>query len=130
RYALILFGLLGAAFLYGGVIITPAISILSAVEGLGVAAPGIEHWVVSITLIILVALFAFQHKGTARVGSVFGPVMALWFVVIALLGLTAIVANPAVLAALSPTHAAAFLVDNGWSGFLVLYAVFLVTTGG
>lgn len=130
RYALILFGLLGAAFLYGGVIITPAISILSAVEGLGVAAPGIEHWVVPITIAILVALFAFQHKGTARVGSVFGPVMALWFFTIAVLGLVSIVATPQVLVALSPHYAAAFMLDNGWAGFLVLYAVFLVTTGG
>lgn len=130
RRALILFGLLGAALLYGGVIITPAISILSAVEGLEVAAPGIERWVVPITLAILVALFAFQHKGTARVGSVFGPVMALWFATIAGLGIASIVATPHVLVALNPAWAVNYLMHDGWSGFLVLYAVFLVTTGG
>lgn len=130
RHFLILFGLLGAALLYGGVIITPAISILSAVEGLEVAAPGIEPWVVPITIAILIALFSFQHKGTARVGSVFGPVMALWFAVIAGLGLASILATPHVLVALSPSYAVQYLMHDGWTGFLVLYAVFLVTTGG
>lgn len=130
RHLLILFGLLGAALLYGGVIITPAISILSAVEGLELAAPGIEPWVVPITIAILVALFAFQHKGTARVGSVFGPVMALWFATIAALGIASIMVTPEVLVAVSPTYAIDFLRHDGLQGFLVLYAVFLVTTGG
>ncbi len=130
RHWLILFGLLGAGLLYGGVIITPAISILSAVEGLKVATPLFTPYVVPITITILVLLFAFQRKGTARVGAIFGPIMALWFAVMAVLGAISIVQTPRVLVALSPTYAVAFFVHDGWVGFLVLYAVFLVATGG
>lgn len=90
RHLLILFGLLGATLLYGGVIITPAISILSAVEGLGFATPLFELYVIPITIAILVLLFAFQHKGTASVGTLFGPIMVLWFAVIAGLGVASI----------------------------------------
>lgn len=130
RHLLILFGLFGAALLYGGVIITPAISILSAVEGIEVVTPLFAPYVVPTTVAILVLLFAFQHKGTAHIGAVFGPVMALWFLVIAVLGTISIMHTPSVLKALSPTYAAAFLLHDGWAGFIVLYAVFLVTTGG
>ncbi|MGH8127077.1 MAG: potassium transporter Kup [Gammaproteobacteria bacterium] len=130
RHLLILFALFGAALLYGGVIITPAISILSAVEGLKVATPFFKPYVVPVTIVILVLLFAFQHKGTARVGSVFGPIMTVWFLVIGGLGLASIVHTPQVLVALNPYYAAQFLLRDGWVAFLVLYAVFLVTTGG
>jgi len=130
RHMLILFALLGAALLYGGVIITPAISILSAVEGLKVATPLFTPYVVPATIVILILLFAFQHKGTARVGSVFGPIMTVWFLVIAGLGVASIVQTPGVLVALSPMYAIEFILRDGWTGFLVLYAVFLVTTGG
>ena len=130
RHLLILFALLGAALLYGGVIITPAISILSAVEGLKVATPLFTPYVVPATIVILILLFAFQQKGTARVGAVFGPVMTLWFLVIAGLGIASIVQTPGVLVALNPMYAIEFILRDGWAGFLVLYAVFLVTTGG
>jgi len=130
RHLLILFALLGAALLYGGVIITPAISILSAVEGLKVATPVFTPYVVPATIVILILLFAFQQKGTARVGAVFGPVMTLWFLVIAGLGVASIVQTPGVLVALNPMYAIEFILRDGWAGFLVLYAVFLVTTGG
>lgn len=130
RRLLILFGLAGAALLYGGVIITPAISILSAVEGLAVATPFFAPYVVPATVVILVLLFAFQHKGTAHIGAVFGPVMFLWFLVIAVLGVASIVQTPSVLRALSPAYAFTFAQHGGWRAFVVLYAVFLVTTGG
>lgn len=130
RHALILLGLFGASLLYGGVIITPAISVLSAVEGLEIATPFFTPYVVPITLVILVLLFAFQHKGTERVGSVFGPVMLLWFLCIGVLGAISIFQTPRVLEALNPEYAFAFFIHNGWAGILVLYAVFLVNTGG
>lgn len=128
--AIVLMGLFGAALLYGDGTITPAISVLSAVEGLEVATPVFEPYVIPITAAILIALFAFQRRGTAGVGLLFGPVTLVWFVVLAGLGLAGIAAAPRVLAALLPTHAAAFLLANGWPGFLVVGAVFLVVTGG
>lgn len=130
RLALILLGLFGASLLYGGVIITPAISVLSAVEGLKIATPLFSPYVIPITLTILVLLFAFQHKGTERVGSIFGPVMMLWFLTIGALGLISIFQTPQVLAAFNPIYAFEFFRHNGWVGILVLYAVFLVNTGG
>ncbi|MGH8427824.1 MAG: potassium transporter Kup [Gammaproteobacteria bacterium] len=130
RHALILLGLFGAAVLYGGVMITPAISILSAVEGLEIAAPGFNPWVIPITIVILILLFAFQRRGTARVGTVFGPVMVLWFLTLAILGVIGIMHEPQVLEAVNPLYAVEFFLHDGWIGFLVLYAVFLVTTGG
>jgi len=129
RRLLVLTGLAGAAMLYAGIMITPAISILSAVEGLEVASPGLERWVVPITLAILVGLFAVQRFGTARIGVAFGPIMTLWFVAIAALGVYGILQEPQVLAALNPFQAFMFFRDNGLTGFLVLFAVFLVTTG-
>lgn len=129
RRSLVLLGLVGAAMLYAGIMITPAISILSAVEGLEVASPGMESWVVPTTLVILVLLFAVQRFGTARIGAAFGPVMALWFVAIAALGVYGILKEPQVLAAVDPRHAIRFFHDNGLTAFLVLFAVFLITTG-
>jgi KUP system potassium uptake protein len=110
--------------------ITPAISVLSAVEGLEVAAPALERFVIPITLGILIALFFFQSHGTERVGTVFGPVMLLWFVTIALLGVGSIVSHPGVLLAVSPHYALKFFYANGWHGFLIMGTVFLVVTGG
>lgn len=130
RRALILLGLLGAAMLFGGAMITPAISVLSAVEGLQVAAPGMRAGVIPLTIGILIALFAVQRHGTAKVGAVFGPVMLLWFVVLAALGIRGIALAPRVLEAVNPWHAIVFLREGGWKAYLVLYAVFLVTTGG
>ncbi len=128
--ALVVLGLFGAALLYGDGMITPAISVLSAVEGLQVAAPGFQHYVVPITVAILVGLFWFQKRGTATVGSIFGPVILTWFLVIGSLGVAEILRTPRVLAAVLPNHALAFFLDNGAQGFFVLGAVFLVVTGG
>lgn len=123
-------GLFGAALLYGDGMITPAISVLSAVEGLGVATPFFDPYVVPITIGILIVLFLFQRRGTASVGAVFGPVMLLWFGTLAVLGLLWIVREPGVLAAVNPAYAVTFFLHNGVKGFLVLGAVFLVATGG
>src|SRR5699024_8372778 len=107
----------------------PAISILSAVEGLEVASPAMKTWVVPATLAILVLLFAVQRFGTARIGAAFGPVMVLWFVVLAGLGVYGILQEPRVLTAVDPRHAIRFFRADGLAAFLVLFAVFLVTTG-
>ncbi len=130
RFVLIALGIFGAALLYGDGMITPAISVLSAVEGLEVATPVFEPYVIPITIVILVALFMLQRRGTAKVGMIFGPVTVVWFVILALLGVGQIIHAPAVLAAVSPSYAVAFFLHNGWEGFLVLGAVFLVVTGG
>ncbi len=130
RRTLILLGILGASMLYGGAMITPAISVLSAVEGLQVAAPGLDSYVIPITLGILVALFAVQRHGTARVGAVFGPLTLVWFAVLAALGIRGILQAPEVLTALDPRHAIRYFAANGPVGYFALYAVFLVTTGG
>lgn len=123
-------GIAAAALFYGDSTITPAISVLSAIEGLEVAAPGLEDYVLPITIAILVALFALQRKGTAMVGSLFGPVMILWFTVLAFLGIKNIVKAPLVLAALSPHYGALFMYNHGGLGFLALAAVVLAVTGG
>ena len=130
RWFVVALGLFGAALLYGDGMITPAISVLGAVEGLSVAAPALEHWIVPISVVILIGLFAFQKYGTAAVGAVFGPVMLLWFATIATLGVWGILREPAVLRAVNPVHAVRFFAANGFAGFLVLGAVFLVATGG
>src|SRR5438445_1717531 len=130
RFLLVSLGLFGAALLYGDGMITPAISVLSAVEGLEVATPVFTPFVVPITVIVLVILFFVQRFGTARVGAAFGPVMMVWFAVIALLGLMQIVQEPHVLAAFNPNYGVEFFVRNGHRGFLVLGAVFLAVTGG
>jgi KUP system potassium uptake protein len=129
RLAVISAGILGAALLYGDGAITPAISVLSALEGLKTAAPAIAPWVVTLAVAILVALFALQPQGSGRIGRLFGPIMTLWFVVIAVLGLVGLIRHPGVLAALDPRYGASLLFTHGWSGFLVLGAVFLCATG-
>jgi KUP system potassium uptake protein len=122
-------GLFGAALLYGDGIITPAISVLSAAEGLEIATPAFKPYVLPSTLLILFLLFFFQKYGTARVGGVFGPIMLAWFGTIATLGVLEIVRGPAILRALSPSYGVQFLLDHGTAGFLVLGAVVLVVTG-
>jgi KUP system potassium uptake protein len=123
-------GILGAALFFGDGILTPAISVLSAVEGVTLVAPTLDGVVVPITVVILVALFAVQRNGTDRVGRVFGPVIVLWFVTLGVLGLLQIAKMPEVLTALNPLHAIAFFAGNGVHAFIVLSAVFLVVTGG
>lgn len=130
RWMVILLGLFGAALLYGDGIITPAISVLSAVEGLAVATPMFEPYLLAITTVILIALFAVQSRGTAGVGALFGPITLLWFVVLAVLGFVHIGRQPGVLAALHPGYALDFFVQNSVRSFLVLGSVFLVVTGG
>lgn len=130
RRALLLVGVFGASLLYGDVMITPAISVLSAVEGLEVATPALQEYVIPVTIAILFLLFFFQRHGTAKVGSVFGPVMLLWFVVLAVLGVNGILESPQVLKAVAPWYGVDFFMRNHWTGFLVLSAVFLVVTGG
>ncbi|HEX6179462.1 MAG TPA: potassium transporter Kup [Thermoanaerobaculia bacterium] len=130
RTVLIALGLFGSALLYGDGMITPAITMLSAFEGIGVATPLFDRWVVPLTVVALVALFAVQKHGTAGVGKLFGPLMFVWFVVLAALGLWNITQMPSVLAAASPTWAFAFLTTHPLAGYLVLGAVFLVVTGG
>ncbi|MBQ0832778.1 potassium transporter Kup [Marinobacter sp.] len=130
RRTLILVGLFGAGLLYGGTMLTPAISVLSAVEGLEVAAPSLDAYVLPITITILVLLFAMQKYGTAKVGTMFGPIMVAWFVTLAALGVNSIIAHPEVLRAVAPWYAVQFLASNHLAGFLVLIGVFLVATGG
>jgi KUP system potassium uptake protein len=130
RWALVLLGLFGTALLYGDGMITPAISVLSAVEGTTIAAPALEDLVIPLTVAILVAIFAVQRFGTHAVGRVFGPIMVLWFSVLGVLGARQVAAEPHVLAALDPRHGVEFFADNGMTGVLVLGSVFLVVTGG
>jgi len=130
RWALILVGLFGAALLYGDGMITPAISVLSAVEGIQVAEPGVEGIVIPAAVVILIAVFSVQSKGTGAVGRLFGPIMVLWFSVLAVLGASHILDAPRVFEAINPLHALEFFVDEGWEGFLVLGSVVLVVTGG
>ena len=124
-------GLVGAALLYGDGVITPAISVLGAVEGIGVAAPHLPSWTVPmLSSVILVALFMFQRHGTAKVGAVFGRVMLVWFAAIGVLGVYGILRHPEVIAAINPWHAVDFFLRDGVRGFLILGAVVLVVTGG
>lgn len=130
RPVLIGLGIFGAALLYGDGMITPAITVLSAVEGLKVATPLFEPYVVPIAVVILLGIFLIQQFGTHRVGRMFGPVMVIWFITLAVLGISWIVRYPAVLAAVNPIHALRFFRENGMHGFTVLGAVFLAVTGG
>jgi KUP system potassium uptake protein len=122
-------GLLGAALIYGDGVITPAISVLSAVEGVNVVTDSLKPFVMPIAVVILVTLFAAQHFGTEKIGRAFGPIMLLWFLVIGLLGVTGIAHNPHVLAAVNPLHAVEFFAQDRAVGFLVLGGVFLCITG-
>jgi KUP system potassium uptake protein len=130
RWVLVLVGILGAALLYGDGMVTPAISVLAAVEGTAVATPSFTHYVVPIACVILVGLFMVQRKGTAVIGRIFGPMMIVWFVTIAVLGANQLRREPRVLRAVWPGYAVQFFVDNGVKGFLVLGAVILVVVGG
>ena len=130
RGLLVLIGLFGTALLYGDGMITPAISVLSAVEGTKVKAPGLADWVVPIAIVIIVGLFAVQRRGTASIGRVFGPIMIVWFAAIGLLGLVEVLDNPDVLEALNPYYALQMLTSNNLDGFLALGSIFLVVTGG
>jgi KUP system potassium uptake protein len=129
RGIILILGLFGAALLYGDGLITPVISVLSAVEGLTTAAPHYGIFVVPISLIILVLLFTFQKHGSGKIGSVFGPVMFIWFAVIGMLGLFSITSDPLVLSAVDPRHAVRFFVQNRIHGFFTLGTIFLVLTG-
>jgi KUP system potassium uptake protein len=127
---LIILGVFGAALLYGDGMITPAVSVLSAVEGLEIATPLFTPYIIPLTIVILIVLFFVQSRGTAKIGKVFGPVMLVWFATLALLGIRGIASHPSIIFALNPLHAIRFFAANGRHGFLVLGAVFLVTTGG
>jgi KUP system potassium uptake protein len=120
----------GAALLFGDGVITPAISVLSAVEGLKVAAPSLEHFVVPLTVLILIVLFYFQKKGTDKIGAYFGPVMLVWFATIGALGIFHLAQSPEVLRALSPSYGVAFFATHGWHGFRMLGSIVLAVTGG
>ena len=122
-------GLFGTSLFFGDSVITPAISVLSAVEGLKVAEPGLAHFVIPITVVVIIGLFVIQSRGTALVGALFGPVMVVWFLVIAILGVHEILLAPQILAAVNPWYAAQFFVHNGMLGFFALSSVVLAITG-
>ncbi len=129
RSLLGLVGIIGACLFFGDGVITPAISVLSAVEGLEISAPGLKHYVLPIAAVVIVILFAVQWRGTATVGRVFGPIMVLWFLTLGLLGGAEIIRHPSVLAALSPSYGLWFCVQHGWMAFVVLGSVVLAVTG-
>ena len=129
RWLLVVIGLFGAALLYGDGMITPAISVLSAIEGVQIITPAFKDLVIPATIIVLIGLFLFQHHGTARVGALFGPIIFVWFVVIGILGFVEIVQYPQILKAILPWYGIAFLLNNHLQGFMVLGAVFLSVTG-
>jgi KUP system potassium uptake protein len=129
-WPLLALGVIGASMFIGDSMITPAISVLSAVEGLKLAAPALEHYVVPLTLFILVVLFSVQSSGTAWIATAFGPVMVLWFSVLAVMGLVHISDDPSVLAAINPWYGIQFLLSHGTIGLVTLGAVFLAVTGG
>jgi KUP system potassium uptake protein len=124
------FGVFGAALFFGDGFITPAISVLSAMEGLAVATPRLEHFVLPGAVIILTALFLVQRRGTGAMGRMFGPVTLVWFVTLALLGARWIITRPDVVFAINPLYAVQFFTHNGWAGFVTLASVFLAVTGG
>jgi KUP system potassium uptake protein len=127
---LFLLGIFGAGLLLGDGMLTPAISVISAIEGLNIIVPSLSSWVLPITLAILVALFSLQSYGTAKIGFVFGPVIFIWFFTIGVLGFFAIIDNPVVLKAINPYYAYQFFAVNKWTGYALLGGVFLVVTGG
>ncbi|GLQ96661.1 putative potassium transport system protein kup [Dyella mobilis] len=129
RWVLAILGIFGASLFYGDGVITPAISVLGAVEGVKVAAPGLGHWVVPLTVAVLLVLFWLQRRGTGHVGRLFGPVMVVWFVVIALLGINMIVRNPHILWALNPMYGVHFFFVHGFKAFVSLGGVVLALTG-
>jgi KUP system potassium uptake protein len=129
RYLLLLLGIAGASFLYGDAAITPALSVISAVEGLAVKTPAFQKLVVPISIAVLTGLFVMQSRGTGKIGALFGPIILVWFAVLAAVGVVHIAAHPGVLSAFNPVHGLSFLVHNGLVGFAVLGLVFLAVTG-
>src|ERR1700732_1066253 len=129
RPVIVAVGLFGAALIYGDGAITPAISVLSALEGLNIATPAVQPYILPVSVVILIALFAIQPQGTARIGRAFGPIMALWFLTIAVLGIWGIAQHPAVLLAIDPRYGLDYLFSGGSGSFLVLGGVFLCVTG-
>ncbi|MCG6940880.1 MAG: KUP/HAK/KT family potassium transporter [Thiohalocapsa sp.] len=129
RSLFLLLGVVASALLVGDGMLTPAISVLSAVQGLELLSPGFAPWVPELTVVVLLALFAIQHRGTATIGAVFGPVMLAWFLVLAVTGLLWALKAPLIFTALDPRYALLFFIDNGWAGFVILGTVFLVVTG-
>ena len=128
-FNLIAIGMFGACLLYGDGMITPAISVLSAVEGIRIITPVLKPYVIPVTIAILVGLFLIQRRGTAKIGALFGPIILIWFLILAVLGTIQIACNPKVLVSVFPWHGISFLVQNKLAGFVVLGAVFLVVTG-
>ncbi|MGA2058087.1 MAG: potassium transporter Kup [Bradyrhizobium sp.] len=129
RPTIVAVGLFGAALIYGDGAITPAISVLSALEGLNMATPALQPYVVPAAVVILIALFAIQSRGTAAIGHFFGPIMLFWFAAMAVMGVWGIARHPQVFVALNPVYGLTYLISHGWTGFLVLGAVFLCVTG-
>ena len=129
QHFVMIMGLLGAALFYGDSIITPAISVLGAVEGLNVIAKPLEHFVVPITLFVLTFLFLIQKKGTASIGKLFSPVMCIWFISLAIMGINQIIKQPHILLAINPYYGIHLLAELGWHGFLIMGSVVLVLTG-
>lgn len=125
-----LMGIFGAGLMFGDGILTPAISVVSAVEGLNLISPILSHWVIPLSCVILLVLFAYQHFGTAKIGFTFGPIIFIWFCLLAVLGILQIIHNPIVITAINPYYAFAFLYTNSWHGYALLGGVFLVATGG
>ena len=130
RFIMLAIGLFGATLLYGDGIITPAISVLSALEGLKVATKVFEPFIIPMTVAVLVGIFAVQKHGTARIGAIFGPITLVWFFTLGALGLVELVKDPAILWAINPLYAVEFFRENGYHGFLILGTVFLAITGG
>ncbi len=129
RTVIMLLGIIGAALFYGDGVITPAISVLSAVEGLQIAGPAFKTYVIPITIVVLWGLFVFERKGTASVGALFGPIMCVWFATLAILGVLNVLAEPGVFRALNPAHGVSFLLASPWIGFVALGGVVLALTG-
>ena len=125
----LMLGIVGAAMFYGSSFITPALSVMSAVEGLKIATPAFEPYVLTLTVVILVALFSVQSRGTAKVSALFGPIMVLWFIVMAVIGALHIADHLGVFAAINPFYAVKFFASHGWIGLITLGAVFLAVTG-
>lgn len=130
KWLLLALGIFGAALLYGDGVLTPAISVLGAMEGLSIATPVLTPYIVPTAIVVLIGLFLIQKRGTAKVGKLFGPVTLVWFAVIAVLGIAQIVRFPQVLAGINPLDDIEFFIRNGWHGFIILGSVFLVVTGG
>ncbi|AHI05994.1 KUP system, potassium uptake transmembrane protein [Bdellovibrio bacteriovorus W] len=130
KWVMTILGLFGAALLYGDGIITPAVSVLSAMEGLALVAPQFDGFIIPLTLAVITALFAMQRYGTGKIGVIFGPILLIWFISLAALGVNGMLKNIGIFEALWPHHAIEFFLRNGFAGFIVLGSVFLVVTGG